>query len=102
MRKKVEQIERVIKLARRDPEGTTTWRESFGGQTQEDRELKEEQKVASLVAGSRLHAKLLDEMFAAIRGWDGRAEDAVDPKANPALKAAIRAARRAMIPEAYV
>ena len=48
MRKKVEQIERVIKLARRDPEGTTTWRESFGGQTQEDRELKEEQKVAKV------------------------------------------------------
>lgn len=45
MRKKVEQIERVIKLARRDPEGTKTWRESFGGQSQEDRELKEEQKV---------------------------------------------------------
>lgn len=48
MRKKVEQIERVIKLARRDPEGAKTWRETFGGQTQEDRELKEESKVAEV------------------------------------------------------
>jgi hypothetical protein len=31
MRKKVDQIERVIKLARRDPEGAKTWRENFGG-----------------------------------------------------------------------
>jgi len=53
MRKKVEQIERVIKLARRDPEGTKTWRESFGGQTQEDRELKEEQKVDKVFVHSK-------------------------------------------------
>lgn len=45
MRKKVDQIERVIKLARRDPEGAKTWRENFGGQTHDDRELKEEAKV---------------------------------------------------------
>ena len=64
--------------------------------------VKEEQKVASLVAGSKLHEKLLNEIFAAIGAWDGRIEDAVDPKANPALKTAIKAARRAMIPETYV
>jgi ribonucleoside-diphosphate reductase alpha chain len=62
----------------------------------------EEQKVASLVAGSRLHKARLDDIFAAIRAWDGDAAAAVDPAANPGLKAAIRAARRAMIPETYV
>ena len=62
----------------------------------------EEQKVASLVAGSRMHEKGLNEIFAAIRGWDGSSEDAVDPAKNPALKAAIRGAKRAMIPETYV
>ncbi|MBA3323781.1 MAG: vitamin B12-dependent ribonucleotide reductase [Rhodobacteraceae bacterium] len=62
----------------------------------------EEQKVASLVAGSRLHEAKLNEIFAAIRTWDGDASAACDPKANPALKSAIRAAKKAMIPETYV
>ncbi|TVQ54138.1 MAG: vitamin B12-dependent ribonucleotide reductase [Rhodobacteraceae bacterium] len=64
--------------------------------------VKEEQKVASLVAGSKLHEKLLNAIFAAIGTWDGRAEDAVDPRSNPALKSAVKAARRAFIPESYV
>jgi ribonucleoside-diphosphate reductase alpha chain len=64
--------------------------------------VKEEQKVAALVAGSKMHQKLLNEIFAAIRGWDGREDDATDPKANHQLKQAIKAARRAMIPDAYV
>lgn len=62
----------------------------------------EEQKVAALVAGSKTHEKHLNEIFAAIRAWDGAEEDACDPARNTALKAAIRAARRAMIPETYV
>jgi len=62
----------------------------------------EEQKVASLVAGSKLHAARLNEIFAAVRTWDGDAADATDPAKNAALKAAIRAARKAMIPETYV
>ncbi|PPB81676.1 ribonucleoside-diphosphate reductase class II [Albidovulum inexpectatum] len=62
----------------------------------------EEQKVAALVAGSKTHEKHLNEIFAAIRKWDGAEEDACDPARNAALKAAIRAARRAMIPETYV
>ncbi len=62
----------------------------------------EEQKVASLVAGSKMHERHLNEIFAAVRAWDGEAEDAVDPKKNPALKAAVRAAKKAAIPENYV
>ncbi|SIS74590.1 vitamin B12-dependent ribonucleotide reductase [Phaeovulum vinaykumarii] len=62
----------------------------------------EEQKVASLVAGSKMHERQLNEIFAAIRGWDGAVEDATDPARNAALKTAIRAAKKAMIPETYV
>ena len=38
----------------------------------------EEQKVASIVAGSKMHERKLNEIFAAIRGWDGT-EEALDP-----------------------
>ena len=61
----------------------------------------EEQKVASLVAGSKAHEARLNDIFAAIRAWDGSSEDAVDPVKNPALKTAIKAAKKAMIPDTY-
>jgi ribonucleoside-diphosphate reductase alpha chain len=64
--------------------------------------VREEQKVASLVAGSKMHEARLNEIFAAIGGWDGRVEDATDPATNGALKAAIRAARKTAIPETYI
>jgi ribonucleoside-diphosphate reductase alpha chain len=64
--------------------------------------VKEEQKVASIVAGSKAHEAKLNEIFAAIREWDGSSEDAVDPAKNPALKTAIRGAKKAYIPETYV
>ncbi len=62
----------------------------------------EEQKVASLVAGSRVHRERLAAILEAIRAWDGAEADAFDPKANPGLKAAIRAAKKVHVPEAYV
>jgi ribonucleoside-diphosphate reductase alpha chain len=62
----------------------------------------EEQKVASLVAGSKIHEARLNDIFAAIRAWDGAETDAFDPKVNAGLKAAIRSAKKAMVPEAYV
>jgi len=62
----------------------------------------EEQKVASLVAGSKMHERQLNEIFAAIRAWDGSSEDAVDPAKNAALKAAIRGAKKVQIPDTYV
>ncbi|WP_424939784.1 vitamin B12-dependent ribonucleotide reductase [Aliiroseovarius sp. S253] len=64
--------------------------------------VKEEQKVASLVAGSKMHEEHLNHIFAAIRAWDGKEEDAYDPKANDTLKDAIRAAKKVAIPENYV
>ena len=62
----------------------------------------EEQKVAALVAGSKIHEARLNEIFGAIRTWDGAEADAFDPKKNVGLKAAIRTAKKSMVPETYV
>ncbi|HUF55049.1 MAG TPA: vitamin B12-dependent ribonucleotide reductase, partial [Thermohalobaculum sp.] len=64
--------------------------------------VREEQKVASLVAGSKMHEQKLNAIFAAVRSWDGEEKAAFDPKKNMALKAAIREAKSGFIPEAYV
>ena len=64
--------------------------------------VKEEQKVASIVAGSKMHEKMLNGIFEAIRTWDGTEEGAYDPKENDALKKAIRTAKQSMIPETYI
>ncbi len=64
--------------------------------------VTEEQKVASIVAGSKMHEARLNDIFAAIRNWDGTAEDAADPRKNANLKSAIRDAKKAQIPETYV
>ncbi|WP_424974476.1 vitamin B12-dependent ribonucleotide reductase [Dinoroseobacter sp. S124A] len=64
--------------------------------------VKEEQKVASIVAGSKMHEAKLNEIFAAIGEWDGLGEDAVDPTKNAALKTAIRGAKKVSIPETYI
>ncbi|QFS83211.1 vitamin B12-dependent ribonucleotide reductase [Roseivivax sp. THAF197b] len=64
--------------------------------------VKEEQKVASIVAGSKMHEQMLNGIFGAIASFDGSAEGAYDPKTNPSLKEAIRAAKKVQIPETYV
>ena len=64
--------------------------------------VKEEQKVASIVAGSKMHEQKLNAIFAAIRAWDGAEADAYDPKVNDALKAAVRDAKKVAIPETYI
>ncbi|WBL34325.1 vitamin B12-dependent ribonucleotide reductase [Sinirhodobacter sp. HNIBRBA609] len=62
----------------------------------------EEQKVASLVAGSKMHERELNKIFEAIGLWDGAVADAYDPAKNEALKAAIKSAKRMLIPETYI
>ena len=62
--------------------------------------VQEEQKVAALVAGSKLAGKHLGEVMAACQ--EGEGEDRFDLKKNPALKKAVLGSRRAMIPENYV
>ena len=62
----------------------------------------EEQKVASIVAGSKVHERELNGIFAAIKAWDGAEADAVDPGRNEGLKVAIRSAKQSAIPETYI
>ena len=62
----------------------------------------EEQKVASIVAGSKMHERQLNKLFEAIKTWDGAEADAYDPAKNEQLKKAIREAKKVAIPETYV
>ena len=62
----------------------------------------EEQKVASIVAGSKMHERYLNAIFEAIKSWDGDADAAYDTKANASLATAVREAKRSAIPETYV
>ncbi|WP_424930869.1 vitamin B12-dependent ribonucleotide reductase [Amaricoccus macauensis] len=62
----------------------------------------EEQKVASLVAGSKIHRERLAAILDAVRAWDGDEEAAFDPTVNKTLKTAIRAAKKVHVPEAYI
>jgi ribonucleoside-diphosphate reductase alpha chain len=74
----------------------------------------EEQKVASIVAGSKMHEARLNQIFDALKTWDGEQvnangssapaneADAYDPKVNTALQTAIRAAKKVAIPETYI
>ena len=62
----------------------------------------EEQKVASIVAGSKMHEEKLNAIFAAIKAWDGAEDAAYDPNTNTALKTAVREAKKVAIPETYV
>jgi ribonucleoside-diphosphate reductase alpha chain len=65
----------------------------------------EEQKVASLVSGSRLARRHLNAILATIHeaGEEGLSRDErLDPQTNPALRQAIREARLALVPDAYI
>ncbi|MBK8210694.1 MAG: vitamin B12-dependent ribonucleotide reductase [Rhodospirillales bacterium] len=65
--------------------------------------VREEQKVAALVAGSRLARQRLDAVLAACgESFDGADDARFDPARNSGLRRAIRAARRAMIPESMI
>src|SRR5437870_4765003 len=69
-----------------------------------DWKVVEEQKVAALVAGSKLASRHLNAIMAACHAPEAKSlgETQFDPHANAALKREIKAARRAMIPENYV
>ena len=63
--------------------------------------VREEQKVAALVAGSRLARRRLDAVMQACQGA-GDEDRRFDPRGNRALKRAMRDARNAMIPESTI
>ncbi|MER2605456.1 MAG: vitamin B12-dependent ribonucleotide reductase [Siculibacillus sp.] len=64
--------------------------------------VKEEQKVAALVAGSKACAKHLSAIMKACVNCEASGDDCYDPLKNPALKREIRAAKKAFVPENYV
>jgi ribonucleoside-diphosphate reductase alpha chain len=69
-----------------------------------DWKVVEEQKVAALVAGSKLAQRHLNQVMAACHGAGAEAlgEGRFEPAQNPVLKREIKAARRDMIPESYI
>jgi ribonucleoside-diphosphate reductase alpha chain len=64
--------------------------------------VAEEQKVASLVAGSKVCARRLQAIMRACVNCEGSGDDCFDPAKNPALKREIRAARKAFVPDNYI
>ena len=67
-----------------------------------DWKVIEEQKVAALVAGSKLTERHLNAIIKACRNCEGSGDDCFDPAMNPALKREIRCARKACIPDNYI
>ena len=69
-----------------------------------DWKVREEQKVAAMVAGSRLAKKHLGAIMRAVRTWDGadtgtEEDGRFDPKINKQLRREVKAARAAMLPD---
>ncbi|MBB4102599.1 vitamin B12-dependent ribonucleotide reductase [Allorhizobium borbori] len=67
-----------------------------------DWKVKEEQKVAALVTGSKIVAKHLKAILKACVNCEADNGDCFDPSKNPALKREIRAAKKDQVPENYV
>ena len=64
--------------------------------------VREEQKVAALVTGSKILAQHLKAIMKACVNCDGPGDSCFDPAKNPALKREIRAAKKAQVPQNYV
>ncbi|WP_026380919.1 vitamin B12-dependent ribonucleotide reductase [Afifella pfennigii] len=64
--------------------------------------VREEEKVAALVTGSKIVSQHLKAVMRACVNCEGPEGDCFDPAKNPALKREVRAAKKAQVPEAYV
>ncbi|MTH95465.1 vitamin B12-dependent ribonucleotide reductase, partial [Roseibium sp. RKSG952] len=64
--------------------------------------VKEEQKVAALVTGSKICQKHLTAIMRACVNCEADNGECFDPSKNPALKREIRAAKKMMVPENYI
>jgi ribonucleoside-diphosphate reductase alpha chain len=67
-----------------------------------DWKVKEEQKVAALVAGSKIVQKHMKAVMKACVNCEGDGDACFDPEKNPALKREIKQAKRGMVPENYI
>lgn len=67
-----------------------------------DWKVNEEQKVASLVTGSKIVKKHLEAIMKACINCEGNGDDCFDPAVNTALKREIKAAKKDAVPENYI
>ncbi|MCO6048714.1 vitamin B12-dependent ribonucleotide reductase [Mesorhizobium sp. RP14(2022)] len=67
-----------------------------------DWKVNEEQKVASLVTGSKIVKQHMAAVMKACVNCEGEGDDCFDPAKNPALKRAIKDAKKNAVPENYV
>ena len=67
-----------------------------------DWKVKEEQKVAALVTGSKINQKHLRAVLKACVNCEGSDDDCFDPEKNPALRREIKAARKAYVPDNFI
>ncbi|QRE77395.1 vitamin B12-dependent ribonucleotide reductase [Methylobacterium aquaticum] len=67
-----------------------------------DWKVKEEQKVAALVTGSKVVSKHLKAVMKACVNCEAAGDACFDPERNPALKREVKAARKAMVPDAAI
>jgi ribonucleoside-diphosphate reductase alpha chain len=67
-----------------------------------DWKVKEEQKVAALVTGSKINGKHLKAVLKACVNCEGSGDDCFNPEKNPALKREIKLARRNLVPDNYI
>ncbi len=67
-----------------------------------DWKVKEEQKVAALVTGSKINQKHLKAVLKACVNCEGSGDDCFSPEKNPALKREIKLARRSYVPDNFI
>src|SRR5437899_4225365 len=67
-----------------------------------DWKVKEEQKVAALVTGSKINQKHLKAIMKACVLCEGSGDDCFDPEKNPVLRREIKAARRNHVPDNFI
>ena len=67
-----------------------------------DWKVKEEQKVAALVTGSKIVKKHLEAIMKACVNCQADNGECFDPAKNPALKREVKAAKRNAVPENYI
>ncbi len=67
-----------------------------------DWKVKEEQKVAAIVTGSKIVSKHMKAIMSACINCEASGDQCFDPAKNPALKREIRAAKRNSVPENYI
>src|SRR5262245_7167790 len=67
-----------------------------------DWKVIEEQKVANMVTGSKINQKHLRSVLKACINCEGSGDDCFQPEKNPALRRAIKEARRDLVPDNYI